>query len=247
MSDRSTVLASLESALGHRFAAADLLAEALRHRSAAHERGKASSERLEFLGDAALSHAVAAMLFERWPEASEGAMTRARAALVRERTLARLADEIGVPDALDLGGGLERRHPGGSLLADALEAVLGAVLLDGGWRTFRGVVRRLWLPLLEELEPASLPLEEPKSTLQEMAQRRGLPLPVYREVDLKGPAHARIFVFEVEVDGRTAGRGEGSSKRAAQQDAARDALNRVDNGGVPGAPATPPATERHET
>ena len=224
VADRSAAVTALEAALGHHFAAPELLAEALRHRSAAHERGKASSERLEFLGDAALSHAVAALLFERWPAAAEGELTRARAALVRERTLARLADSLGVPDAIDLSGGLERRHPGSSLLADALEAVLGAVLLDGGWRSFRTVVRRLWLPLMEELEPESLPLEEPKSTLQELAQRRGLPLPVYREVDLKGPAHARIFVFEVELDGRVAGRGEGSSKRAAQQDAARDAL-----------------------
>ena len=227
MSDRSAAVAALESALGHHFAAPELLAEALRHRSAAYEHGKASSERLEFLGDAALSHAVAALLFERWPGASEGELTRARAALVRERTLARLADEVGIPDALNLSGGLERRHPGSSLLADALEAVLGAVLLDAGWRTFRTVVRRLLVPLLDELEPAALPLEEPKSTLQEMAQRRGLPLPVYREVDLRGPAHARIYVIEVEFDGRTAGRGEGSSKRAAQQDAARDALRNL--------------------
>ena len=230
MSDRTDAVAALEAALGHRFAAPELLAEALRHRSAAHERGKASSERLEFLGDAALSHAVAALLFERWPAASEGELTRARAALVRERTLARLADEVGIPDALDLGGGLERRHPGSSLLADALEAVLGAVLLDGGWRSFRTVTRRLLLPLLDELEPDDLPLEEPKSTLQEMAQRRGLPLPVYREVDLRGPAHARIYVVEVEFDGRAAGRGEGSSKRAAQQDAARDALRNLAEG-----------------
>ena len=227
VSDRSAAVAALESALGYRFAAPELLAEALRHRSAAHERGKASSERLEFLGDAALSHAVAALLFERWPEANEGELTRARAALVRERTLARLADEVGIPDALNLGGGLERRHPGSSLLADALEAVLGAVLLDGGWRSLRTVVRRLLLPLLADLEPDALPLEEPKSTLQEKAQQRGLPLPVYREVELKGPAHARIFVFEVEFDGRPAGRGEGSSKRAAQQDAARDALRNL--------------------
>jgi ribonuclease III len=224
VSDRTGAVTALEASLGHRFATEDLLAEALRHRSAAHEDGKASSERLEFLGDAALSHAIAAHLFERWPTAAEGELTRARAALVRERTLARLADEIGIPDALDLGGGLERRHPGSSLLADALEAVLGAVLLDGGWRTFRTVVRRLWLPLMEELEPESLLLEEPKSTLQEMAQRRGLPLPVYRQVETRGPAHALIYVFEVEFDDRPAGRGEGSSKRAAQQAAARDAL-----------------------
>jgi ribonuclease-3 len=231
MSDRTDAVGALETALGHRFAARELLAEALRHRSAAHEQGAASQERLEFLGDAALSHAVAALLFDRWPRASEGQLTRARAALVRESTLARLADSLGVPDALDLSGGLERRHPGASLLADALEAVLGAVLLDGGWRTFRAVVRRLWLPLMDDLEPERLPFEEPKSTLQEMAQRLGMPLPVYRQVDTRGPAHALVYVYEVEFDGRPAGRGEGSSKRAAQQAAARDALAGLDRSG----------------
>ncbi len=227
MNERDAALAALETALGHRFTRHELLAEALRHRSAAYEQGEASSERLEFLGDAALSHAIAALLFERWPRAAEGELTRARAALVRERTLATLADRIGIPDALDVGSGLRHRHAGSSLLADALEAVLGALLLDGGWRAFRAAVRRLWLPLLEELEPGALPLEEPKSTLQEMAQRQGLPLPVYREVDLLGPAHARIFVVEVEFAGRAVGRGEGSSKRAAQQAAARAALGEL--------------------
>jgi ribonuclease-3 len=231
MSDRTDAVTALEAALGHRFADPELLAEALRHRSAAYEQGAASSERLEFLGDAALSHAIAALLFDRWPRASEGQLTRARAALVRERTLARLADEVGVPDALDLSGGLERRHPGASLLADALEAVLGAVLLDGGWRTFRALVRRLFVPLLDDLEPEALPLEEPKSTLQELAQRQGLPLPVYRQLDTRGPAHALVYVFEVELAGSVVGRGEGSSKRDAQQAAARDALSRLDRSG----------------
>lgn len=230
MSDRAAALAALEHALGYHFTRHELLAEALRHRSAAYEQGVASSERLEFLGDAALSHAVAALLFERWPRASEGELTRARAALVRERTLARLADQLGIPDALDLSGGLERRHPGAALLADALEAVLGALLLDGGWRAFRAAARRLFLPMLEELEPEALPLEEPKSTLQEMAQRQGLPLPAYREAEVLGPAHSRIFVFEVEFAGRVVGRGEGSSKRAAQQAAARAALKAIEGG-----------------
>jgi ribonuclease-3 len=224
MSVREPALAAIENALGHRFGKRELLEQALRHRSAAHESGEASFERLEFLGDAALSHAVAALLFERWPQANEGELTRARAALVRERSLAVLADRHGIPDALDVGAGLKHQHAGSSLLADALEAVLGAVLLDGGWRALRTVVRRLWLPLLDELEPGQLPLEEPKSMLQEMAQHQGLPLPVYREIELLGPAHARIYVVEVEFNGRIVGRGEGSSKRAAQQDAAKKAL-----------------------
>jgi ribonuclease-3 len=224
MRSRRGVLPRLEAALGHRFAQPELLEQALRHRSAAHEQGVASSERLEYLGDAALSHAVAALLFERWPEASEGELTRARAALVREASLAVLAEQLGLADALQLGSGLQGGSAGPAVLADALEAVLGALLLDGGWRSFRAAVRRLFMPLAEALDPTQLALEEPKSTLQEMAQKRGLPLPLYREVETHGPAHRRVYVYEVEFGGRVLAQGEGPSKKAAQQEAARRAL-----------------------
>jgi ribonuclease III len=221
---RTAAQRRLEEALGYRFADADLLAQALRHRSAAHERGVASFERLEFLGDAALSHAVALLVFTRWPDAAEGELTRARAAVVREASLAALAERVGVPAVLELGSGLERLAAGAPLLADAMEAVLGALLLDGGWRAFRAAVNRLFSPLVGSLDPAQLPFEEPKSTLQELAQRRGLPLPAYREVEVRGPAHRQLFVFEVALEGRVLARGEGSSKKAAQQEAARAAL-----------------------
>ncbi len=221
---RTAAQRRLEEALGYRFADADLLAQALRHRSAAHERGVASFERLEFLGDAALSHAVALLVFTRWPDADEGELTRARAAVVREASLAALAERVGVPAVLELGSGLERLAAGAPLLADAMEAVLGALLLDGGWRAFRAAVNRLFAPLVGSLDPARLPFEEPKSTLQELAQRRGLPLPSYREVEVRGPAHRQLFVFEVALEGRVLARGEGSSKKAAQQEAARAAL-----------------------
>ena len=224
MRSRRGVLPRLEAALGHRFAQPELLEQALRHRSAAHEQGVASSERLEYLGDAALSHAVAALLFERWPEASEGELTRARAALVRETSLAVLAEQLGLAGALQLGSGLEGRSAGPAVVADALEAVLGALLLDGGWRSFRAAVRRLFMPLADALDPTRLALEEPKSTLQEMAQKRGLPLPLYREVATRGPAHRRVYVYEVEFGGRVLAQGEGPSKKAAQQEAARRAL-----------------------
>jgi ribonuclease-3 len=227
VTSRDDALDRVEAALGHRFGRRELLEQAVRHRSAAHEQGAPSYERLEFLGDAALSHAVAAMLFERWPEASEGQLTRARAALVRERTLAALAENVGLPAALEVSSGLRStRSP--SLLADALEAVLGALLLDGGWRLFRGTVRRVLGPALAALDPAQLPLEEPKSTLQELAQRDGLPLPAYRLLELRGPEHSRTYVYEVEYDGRAIARGEGQSKRSAQQDAARRALELLD-------------------
>ena len=217
-------LVALERALGHRFTHRDLFLEALRHRSAAHEQGARSSERLEFLGDAALSHSVAALLYARWPTAAEGELTRARAALVRERTLAELAETLGVGAALQLGGGLKEGKIGPSLLADAFEAVLGALLLDGGWRVFQTAVRRIFGPLLHELHPDLLGREEPKSELQEYAQKRGLALPIYREVEVRGPAHHRIYVIEAMLAGRALGIGQGSSKRAAQQEAAREAL-----------------------
>ncbi len=227
MSARAHALDELSAALGHAFSRPELLEEALRHRSAAHERGAPSSERLEFLGDAALSHAVALLLYARWPAASEGELTRARAALVREGTLATLAGRLGLPAAIELGSGLKGGESGPAILADALEAVLGAVLLDGGWRKFRAAVNRLFSPLLAALDPADLEMEEAKSTLQELAQKRGLPLPVYREVATAGPAHRRTYVFDVEFGGVVRARGEGTSKKAAQQDAARRALRQL--------------------
>jgi len=221
---RARALHRLERALGHRFVRRELLAEALRHRSAAYEQGAPSSERLEFLGDAALSHAVAALLFARWPQVSEGELTRARAALVRKTSLARLAHEIGVGEALDLGSNLEAAEAGPSVLADALEALLGALLLDAGWRRFQVAVRRLFVPLAERLDPAQLILAEPKTALQQLAQERGFALPAYHHVEVRGPAHRQVFVVEVEFGGVALARGEGSSKRAAQQDAALHAL-----------------------
>jgi ribonuclease-3 len=228
MKSRRGPLSGLEGALGYRFARPEQLEQALRHRSAAHEQGVPSSERLEYLGDAALSHAVAALLFARWPEASEGELTRARAALVREASLAVLAEQLGLAGALQLGSGLKGGSAGPAVLADALEAVLGALLLDGGWRSFRAVVRRLFMPLADALDLTQLALEEPKSTLQEMAQKRGLPLPLYREVETRGPAHRRLYVYEVEFGGQALARGEGHSKKAAQQDAARRALQALE-------------------
>jgi ribonuclease-3 len=228
VSVRHDALERLEAALGHRFARPELLAQALRHRSAAHERGFPSFERLEFLGDAALSHAVAALLFKRWPGASEGELTRARAALVREASLAWLAGRLELPAVLQFGSGLTEENVGPAVLADALEAVLGALLLDGGWRSFRAAVNRLFSPLLAALDPAQLPLEEPKSTLQELAQKQGLPLPVYREVEIRGPAHRRVYVYEVEFGGQVLAGGEGPSKKAAQQEAARRALENLE-------------------
>jgi ribonuclease-3 len=221
---RDAALKRLERTLHRKFKNTALLDEALRHSSAAHERSVASYERLEFLGDAALSHAVAAMLFERWPEASEGELTRARSVIVRERALVAMAESVGLGDALELGGSLRAGETGPALLADAFEAILGALLLDAGWRVFERTIRRLVEPIVEGMDRSALALEEPKSLLQELAQKKGLPLPAYRETGVSGPAHARVYEYEVEFDGRVLGRGGGSSKRTAQQTAALRAL-----------------------
>lgn len=222
--DREEWLGRLEARLGYRFSCREYLREALRHSSLAHELGVGSNERLEFLGDAALSHAAAAMVFAAWPGAGEGALTRGRALLVREATLSRLARDLDLESGMQRAPGVE---PGPALLADTLEAVLGAVFLDGGWEVFRATAERLLNPVLATIEVSSLPKHEPKSTLQEHAQRCRLPLPVYREVGRWGPEHRQLFVFDVELDGRVLGRGEGSSKREAQQAAARQALEQL--------------------
>lgn len=218
---REEVLGRVEAKLGYRFRRPELLAEALRHRSVAVPKGLPSNERLEFLGDAALSHAVAELLFAAWPRAREGELTRARAALVKGETLAALALHVGLREALEVAEGVE---PGEALLADALEAVLGALYLEVGHRRFVAFVRRLLGPALERLSRSELLSLEPKSALQELTQRRGWELPVYRQVEVRGPEHQRVYVFEVEVAGRVRGRGEGSSKKLAQREAARAAL-----------------------
>lgn len=226
--ERSEVFSRVEEKLGYHFRRPELLGEALRHRSVAVPRGLPSNERLEFLGDAALSHAVAELLFAAWHQAQEGELTRARAALVKGETLASLALELGLREALEVAEGVE---PGEALLADAFEAVLGALYLEVGHRRFVGFVRKLLGPALARLSHAELSSLEPKSALQELSQRRGWELPVYRQVEVRGPEHQRVYVFEVEVGGRVRGRGEGSSKKLAQREAARAALESLEGEG----------------
>lgn len=225
---REEVLRRVEEKLGYRFRRPELLAEALRHRSVAVPKGLASNERLEFLGDAALSHAVAELLFFAWPRAREGELTRARAALVKGETLAALASELGLAEALEVAEGVE---PGEALLADALEAVLGALVLELGYRRFAAFVRRLLSPALAGLSRSELLSLEPKSALQELCQRKGWELPLYRQVEVRGPEHQRLYVYEVEVGGEVRGRGEGSSKKLAQREAARVALQSLSGEG----------------
>lgn len=212
--------------IGHRFRDPELLQQALRHRSA----GVPHNERLEFLGDALVNLVVAEALHARWPKADEGALTRARAALVRESALAALARRLELGPRLQLGpgelkSGGERRD---SILADALEAVVGAIHLDAGFDACRAVVLSWFGPLLDEL-PAGRVDKDPKTRLQEWLQGRQLPRPEYRLVDTRGDDHARVFRVCCETrEPALAEEAEAGSLRAAEQAAAERLLSRLE-------------------
>jgi ribonuclease-3 len=211
-----------ETYLQHRFQDPELLALALTHRSAS----KRNNERLEFLGDAFLNFRVAQRLYALRPEDNEGDLSRARASLVNQATLAALGREIEIDKHLVLGRG-ELRSGGAqraAVLADAVEAVIGAVLLDGGAEVAERLVDRLFADRFEQL-PESAALKDPKTRLQEWLQGRGLTLPVYRVESVRGREHEQTFTVVCEVDERdvrTIGRGR--SRRLAEQEAAASML-----------------------
>ncbi|KAB2957805.1 MAG: ribonuclease III, partial [Thermoanaerobaculia bacterium] len=214
----------LEARLEYRFRDPGLLAAALVHRSWANDQGVPEhNERLEFLGDAVLGLIAADWLYRRYPERPEGDLARLKAWLVSEPALARHATTLGIGERLRLAAGEERSggREKSSLLADALEAVFAAVWLDGGLEAVRPVVERF----LETTESASeAEGSDAKTRLQELAQAAGWPLPVYAVVSESGPDHDRTFVCEVALCGERAGRGEGRTKKDAQQRAAAAAL-----------------------
>jgi ribonuclease III len=225
MSDRPSH--DIQAALGYVFSDQRLLDEAMRHRSWVNEQGRnglRDNERLEFLGDAVLGLVVGHLLMERHPGFSEGELSRTRAQLVNASRLAATARRLGLGAHLHLGRG-ERRSRGDrkqSILADALEAVVAAVYLDGGFDAAFGLVRRLFA---EPLRPEALPpgSPDPKTQLQEIVQAdRGDP-PVYALVEESGPDHDKTFrvrVWTVQLEAE----GVGKSKKSAEQDAARNAL-----------------------
>jgi ribonuclease-3 len=213
-------MSGIESRLGHRFADPALLGHALTHRSAADARGGQldSNERLEFLGDRVLALVIAEWLIERFPAEREGSLTRRLSALVATDALARVAESIGLAEAIRIPPGEERAglRARQTVLADALEALLGAVYRDGGIEAARAVIRRHWAPLMEATRR---PPVSAKNRLQEYTLGRGLGLPQYRLVSAAGPSHAPLFVIEVTAGGRSA-EGVGVTKRAAEQAAA---------------------------
>ncbi len=217
--------------LGHDFARPELLVEALTHRSALDRQPdlKAAfphgNERLEFLGDRVLSLAMADLLMRRFPHEHEGDLARRYSALVQASTLAEIAGAIGLGAALTLGDS-ERNEDSvrRTILADAMEAVLGALFLDAGFAVAAAVIERLWG---ERLSATLAAPRDAKTSLQEWAQARRLPLPSYREVGREGPAHAPVFVVDVSVKGHEPGLGRAGSKREAERLAAVARLERL--------------------
>ena len=215
--------------LGHRFKDASLLTRALTHRSfrAAPRDRVSEGERLEFLGDALLGFFVADWLFRNLPGATEGDLTRRKQEVVRGETLERAARRLALGDRLRLGTGEEATggRDKASLLGDAFEAVLGAVYLDGGVRSARAFVLR---HLGDELRRClSGPSADAKTALQEHVQLRWHRTPTYRIVRTAGPAHAPAFTAQVLLDGRVIGEGMGTTRKQAEQEAARVALDRL--------------------
>ena len=229
-----SILAALQQRMGYRFANPLLLQRALTHRSW----GADHNERLEFLGDAVLSLAVSGLLYERFAGSDEGDLTRVRAHLVREDSLHRAALALGLPEAVRLsegetrGGGAQRP----SILADAVEALIGAVFIEGGFAPAQALVQRLFGEVIQATEAESW-TKDAKTELQEWLQARRIAVPAYRIAATRGQAHAQTFEVECAVPALgLAEQGEGRSRRAAEQEAARRMLNILKASDKPGGP-----------
>lgn len=214
--------------IGHRFRDPALLQRALTHRSYSAE----NNERLEFLGDSVVNCAVALELYRKFPQLSEGELSRLRASLVSQLSLSAIAQNFRFGELLLLGEGELKsggsRRP--SMLADALEAVIGAAFIDGGFERAHAVVRTLFSSALDTIDPSTTG-KDPKTLLQEYLQGRHIPLPQYTVVAVRGEAHEQLFEVEcviMELDIRS--RGEGSTRRNAEQNAARQAYELATRG-----------------
>ena len=217
--------AKLAKRIGYEFSDPGLLEAALRHRSL----GARHNERLEFLGDSVLGLAVSEMLFAKYPDASEGELTRLRARLVRQATLATVARSMDLGHALQLGpsagrsGGSDRT----SILADALEAIIGAVFLDAGFEEAKRVSLSLFKDEIQKLDTETIE-KDPKTQLQELLQSQGNPPPSYEVVSTSGQPHQREFAVHCEVNThKLITEGRGASRKAAEQQAARKALDAI--------------------
>jgi ribonuclease III len=222
-----TATAAIEARIGHKFSDASLLTTAITHVSALkpqRKRGE-SYQRLEFLGDHVLGLIVSDMLYRTFPEADEGELSKRLADLVRKESCAEVARALGLADDIKLGavgaGASARLRK--SVLGDICEAVIGAVYLDGGYPAAASFVERNWT---ERMQKPRQPLRDPKTVLQEWAQGKGLPTPVYREVERTGPHHDPQFRVAVDLPGLASAEGVGGSKRAAEKVAASVMIER---------------------
>jgi ribonuclease-3 len=215
----------LQRALGYRFQDGALLVQALTHRSC----GQPHNERLEFLGDGLLNFVIGEVVYRQRARSAEGELSRLRVQLVREETLAEVARRLVIGDALRLGTG-ELRSGGfrrDSILADTLEAVLGAIYLDGGFDAARGACERIFAPELAAL-PDSEALKDAKTRLQEALQAQSRPLPEYALVEESGPAHQRRFLVSCRLpDSKEQTEGEAGGRKLAEQQAAEKMLERL--------------------
>ena len=220
------MIKDLEVAIGYRFQNISLLQNALAHSSYANERwhdSLKSNERLEFLGDSILGMVVAEYLYRNFPDRPEGELTRMRADMVCENSLAAVADKVGLGQHLLLGHGEERfgGRQRASILADAMESVIAASFLDGGMEAARGIIERFILP---NVPVKRLHNADYKTALQELVQQKKNQILSYVLAGESGPDHDKVFVVEVSLNGTVVGRGTGSSKKRAEQEAARDAI-----------------------
>lgn len=220
--------AEFEERIGYIFRDRDVLTRALTHKSYSHEARQhdiRDNETFEFLGDSVLGFVIGDLLFRRYPGLDEGALSKIKAYLVSATSLAAKARDYGMGDVIMLGVGEEKS--GGrkkdSLLANLFEAMIAAVFLDGGIDAARALIERSFLHDLDTIDVEDLLFQDYKTALQELAQGKGLPLPDYNVVDEVGPDHDKRFIVEVKI-GSLVARGEGSSKKEAQQQAAKHAL-----------------------
>jgi len=233
MSSASAETASeFQQRLGYSFRDSDLLARALTHKSFSNENREIRSpnnERLEFLGDAVLGFVVGEMIYRSFPNLQEGALSKIKAHLVSASMLGAKARALEMGRFLRMGAG-EARSGGAeklSLLADAFEAVVAAIYLDGGLPATEAFVRRVFESEVSGIDIGDLSFHDYKTTLQETAQGLGLPLPEYRVIEESGPDHEKVFVVELLWDGDAFAHGKGPSKREAQRKAAKDALKKL--------------------
>lgn len=231
--EKESQLVRLQKKLGYLFSDAELLLRCLTHVS--HSRGKGSghNETLEFLGDAVLNLAVSDLLMRRFPEKSEGDLSKMRASLVNASALAEKGAELSLGELLRMGKGEERSggRKKGSILAGAMEAILGGIYWEGGYEEARRVVERYFA---SDTEKKKLGQQDYKTRLQEISQMLFHSPPVYRLVDETGPDHEKCFATEIIIGGKILGRGEGKSKKQSEQEAARKALEELWQGGRDG-------------